>query len=114
MKNRLVWLLARTRALLFERDKLDTTLNEEIAFHIDAATEENIRSGMNPEEARRQALLSFGGVDQARELHRDARSLPLLESAVQDLRFTVRTLGRDARFTIFALLIIAFGIGATL
>src|SRR4051794_32892919 len=114
MKNRFVWLLARTRALLFERDKLDATLNDEIAFHIDAATEENIRIGMNPEEARRQALVSFGGVAQAREHHRDARSLPLLENAFQDLRFAFRTLGRDARFTTFALLIIAIGVGATL
>ncbi len=114
MKNRLGWLLAKTRALLFDRDKLDTTLNEEIEFHIDAATEENIRTGMRPEDARRQALLSFGGVDQAREHHRDARSLPLIENAFQDLRFTFRTLGRDARFTTFALLIIAIGVGATL
>ena len=60
--------------------------------------EENMRRGMSPEEARRQALMRFGGVQQAKEQQREARGLPWLDVLLQDLRFTLRTLGRDRGF----------------
>ena len=58
-------------------------------------------------------MMKFGGVEPAKELHRDARGLPALDSVLQDLRYAFRTLKRDAAFTTFAILIVGFGIGAS-
>ncbi len=96
----------------FHGDPLDRELNEEMASHLEMATEENIRRGMSPQQARREALLRFGGVQQSREQHRAARGLPWLDVLMQDLRFTFRTLKRESGFTVIALLILALGIGA--
>lgn len=98
----------------FRKAPLDQELEQEIAAHVEMAVEENIVSGMSAEEARRQALVRFGGVQQAREKHRDARGLPWLDVLVQDLSFTFRTLRRDPAFTVVAVLVLALGIGANI
>jgi hypothetical protein len=104
---------AWNRALAaFRGAPLDRDLGVEIASHLDAAIEDNIRLGMTPEEARRQALVRFGGVARAMEQHREARGLPALEVLGQDLRFTLRTLGRDRAFACVVILVLALGIGA--
>jgi putative ABC transport system permease protein len=97
----------------FSHARQDQELDTEIASHIDFATEENIRRGMSPEEARRQALVRFGGVEQAKQKHREARGLPALEILWQDLRYAARTLRRDRSFAVISILILALGIGAT-
>jgi len=98
----------------FRKPQLDTELEAEVATHLDFAIEENLRQGMTPEEARRRALVRFGGVQQAREHHRAARGLPWLDTLLQDLRFTLRTFRRDTAFAVVAIVILALGIGANI
>ena len=103
-------LLARIKAF-FRKRELDSDLEQELAAHLDLAIEENVGRGMSPEEARRQALIQFGGMQSAKEHHREARGLPSLDSILQDVRYAVRTLRRDIGFTAVVLLILALGIG---
>ncbi len=112
-------MLANLRALLsrmrnfFGDSLLDRDLEAEMASHLEFAIEENLKRGMSKEEARRQAQLSFGGQQQAKEKHRDSRGLPFLESISQDLRFALRLFWKAPSFSVSAILTLALGIGAT-
>ena len=112
MNDSLRAFFSRLRAFFF-KTSLDHDFGDELAAHIELLTEENIQRGMTPEEARRAAFIKLGGVEPAKELHRDTRSLPFLDSLLQDLRYTFRTLRRDIGFTTFAILIVGLGIGAS-
>jgi predicted permease len=108
------WREALEKVLSSLRKKeLDRDLDAEVAAHLDLATEEYVRQGMPAHEARRKAVIRLGGLEQTKEEQRDARGLPAMESMMQDLRYTLRTLRKDRGFAAFAILIIALGIGAS-
>src|SRR5690606_13052537 len=96
------WLhAARTRLrLLFARRGAEARMDEEFRLHIELETEKNVRAGMDPREARRRALLAFGGVERHREAMRDGRGARWLDDLVRDLRHAARGLARTPGFTL--------------
>ena len=101
----------RLRAL-FRRSATERDLDDEIRLHLDLETERLRALGIPPAEARRRALLAFGGVEQMKEAHRDGRGVRWIEDAIADTRFALRTLRRNPVLSAAAIITLALGIGA--
>jgi predicted permease len=93
------------------RTRRETELAGEIENHIAWQTEDNMRAGMAPEEARRAALIKFGGLGSVKEEYRDQRGVPHLETLLQDVRFALRAFGKRPGFFAVVVLSLAIGIG---
>jgi predicted permease len=107
-KLRALWI----RLLGLGMKRVDEDFTAELECHIDLHTEESIRAGLTPEEARREALIALGGVEQTRQVYREQCMLLWLETLARDLTYSVRRLGKHPAVTMIAILSIGLGIGA--
>ena len=97
---------------LFRKRALDAQLDTELGFHIDKLTSDNIAAGMAPDEARRQAILEFGGREQVMEDLRDVHRVSIIETSLANLKSAFRFIRKSPSFSMTVILTLALGIGA--
>jgi macrolide transport system ATP-binding/permease protein len=111
MKTLRAWIVRM--AGMFSWKKSESEFNDELDSHLQMNIDDNLRAGMTPEQARREALRELGGVEKTKQAYRERGTLPLVENVAQDLRFALRQLRKNPGFMATAVLMLALGICAS-
>ena len=109
-KLRALWFRLRS---LFDSQNASAGIDAELESHLQMHIDDNLRSGMTPEQARRHALIQLGGVEQTKQAYRERNTLPTLDDVLQDARYGLRMMARNPAFAAVAILTLAVGIGAS-
>ncbi len=97
---------------LFQKSRAEKTLDQELRFHLDRQVADYVAAGIPPEEARRRAMLEFGGIERVKEEVRGTRWETHLENLFRDFQYALRSLRKDRRFSFVAVSALALGIGS--
>ena len=97
--------------VLFKKDAAEGEMNDEIRFHLEMEIRQHIAAGVDPAEARRRAMVAFGGVERFKEEVRDVRGARVFDDFIQDTRITLRSLPKQPAFLFAVLLTLGLGIG---
>ncbi|MBW3534653.1 MAG: ABC transporter permease, partial [Gemmatimonadetes bacterium] len=103
---------AEALATLLRKERVERELDDELAFHVEQEAAKLLRQGAEPEDARREALRRFGGLERTKEQVRDERGVRALEDLIQDVRYGLRTLAHNPGYTLVVLMTLGLGIGA--